>query len=230
MTNPNLTRVTEYTEDLMTPLDRPGSGRAGDPGLPDGEPGDEVAEALVAAGRHLIETVGIRRLRMDDVARQAGCGRATLYRRFATRDDLVWAVINGEIRRTLTDIARNIAPIPDLRDRIVEAFAVTLERVRANVLMRRLLQIEPDLLLPHLTTRGAAALAISRELMVTLLEEGRSRGELRRIETEITAELLVRVAHSMLLTPQGPIAIGDPVALRSFARTFIADPLFRPAA
>ena len=190
---------------------------------------DEVVEALLVAGRDLIEAFGIRRLRMDDVARQAGYGRATLYRRFATRDDLVWAVVNGEIRRTLLDIARHIAPISDLRDAIVEAFAVTLERVRANVLMRRLLQIEPELLLPHLTTGGAGALAIGRGLIVSLLEEGRSRGELRRIDAEITAELMVRVAHSMLLTPQGPVAIDDPVALRRFAKTFIADPLFRSA-
>jgi AcrR family transcriptional regulator len=190
---------------------------------------DGVAEALLDAGRELIEDFGIRRLRMDDVARQAGYGRATLYRRFATRDDLVRAVVDREMRRTLLGIGAQIAPIPDLRDRTVEAFAVTLEQVRGNDLMRRLLQIEPDLLLPHLTTGGAGALRIGRDLMAALLEEGRRRGELRGIDIQITAELLVRVAHSMLLTPDGPIAIDDPLALRSFARTFIADPLFHPS-
>lgn len=218
MTTPELTGVTGLLA---------GDAAAGWEGAADG--GDPVADALVEAGRSLIESFGIRRLRMDDVARQAGYGRATLYRRFATRDDLVWAVITREIRRTLLEIAERTAPIPDLRDRIVEAFAVTVEEVRANPLVRRLLQIEPDLLLPHLTTGGSGALAIGRQLMVQLLEEGRSRRELRHIDVPITADLLVRVAHSMLLTPDGPVAIDDPRALRTFARTFLADPVFRAA-
>lgn len=212
MTNPDLTRVNP---------------RPGVDGEPDGSEVDEVAEALVEAGRELIEAFGIRRLRMEDVARQAGYGRATLYRRFATREELVRAVVDREVRLTLWAIAHHVAPIPDLRDRVVEAFAITLERVRANSLVRRLLQIEPDLLLPHLTTGGTSALVIARVLMTRLLEEGRTRGELRHLDIEITAELLVRVAHSMLLTPEGPVAIDDPQALRAFARTFIADPLFR---
>lgn len=222
MTNSNLTEVTSIAGRL------PGAPAGG---LPDGSDGpDEVAEALLTAGRELIEAFGIRRLRMDDVARQAGYGRATLYRRFATRDDLVWAVVNREVTTTLTDIAQQIAPIPDLRDRVVEAFAVTLEEVRANALVRRLLQIEPDLLLPHLTTGGAGALDIGRDLMGRLLREAKVAGALRDVDVEVTADLLVRVCHSMLLTPAGPVAVDDPASLRAFARTFIADPLFRQPA
>jgi AcrR family transcriptional regulator len=188
---------------------------------------DDVAEALLTAGREMVEAFGIRRLRMDDVARQAGYGRATLYRRFATRDDLVWAVVTREVQATLLDISRQIAGVPDLGDRVVEAFAVTLERTRANRLLRRLLQIEPDLLLPHLTTRGTEALAISRRLLASLLREGQSRGELDGIDVDVAAELMVRLAHSMLLCPDGPVDIDDPVALRRFARAAFADPLLR---
>ncbi|MGI9016702.1 MAG: TetR/AcrR family transcriptional regulator [Euzebya sp.] len=192
------------------------------------DPADEVSEALLAAGREMIQSFGIRRLRMDDVARAAGYGRATLYRRFATRDDLVWAVVTREIHTTLLEISVQIRSISDLRERIVEAFAVTLERVRANPLLQRLLHIEADLLLPHLTTRGDEWLTLGRNLIIEMLKEGRSRGELRPIDIEVTAELMVRVAHSMTLTPRGLVAIDDPRALRTFARTFIADPVFRP--
>ncbi len=192
-----------------------------------GQDCDAVVEALILSGRELIETFGIRRLRMDDVARRAGYGRATLYRRFATRDELVWAVVTREVQQTLVQIGRLLTGVPDIGDRMVEAFAVTVEEVRGNLLMRRLLEIEPDLLLPHLTTGGDGALQISRRLMLSLLREARQGGALRGIDLPAAAELMVRLAHSMLLTPQGPVDLDDPAALRRFARDIIVDPLFR---
>jgi hypothetical protein len=43
---------------------------------------------------------------------------------------------------------------------------------------------------------------------------------------EVAAELVVRLAHSVLLCPGGPVDVEDPAALRTFARKALAEPLF----
>ncbi|MBA2947968.1 TetR/AcrR family transcriptional regulator [Streptomyces himalayensis] len=48
-------------------------------------------DRILAAARHLFATEGLG-VSMASVAREAGVGKATLSRRFATRDDLVNAV------------------------------------------------------------------------------------------------------------------------------------------
>ncbi|WP_170127897.1 TetR/AcrR family transcriptional regulator [Euzebya rosea] len=196
------------------------------------EPGqdDEVADALLVAARAQMETFGIRRLRMDDVAKQAGYGRATLYRRFATRDELVWAVIIREVRATLAEIEAAITDLATFRDRLVEAFAATVEKVRTHPLLQRLIQIEPDLLLPHLTTGAPDALSVARKPMRRLLQQGRDSGDLGPIDLDIAAEVMIRLAHSLVLTPGGPIEATDPAGLRRFAATHVVDPLLHLSA
>lgn len=190
---------------------------------------DEVVEALLVAARELMERTGIRRLRMDDVARSAGYGRATLYRRFATRDELVWAVVTREVARVLDAIEAATSSYPDLRDRLVEAFATTVEGVHRHTLLRRLLQLEPDLLLPHLTTGGADALGLARDHLARLLRQGRAAGQLGPIDVEVAADMVVRLVHSLLLTPGGPIPVEDPEALRRYADRHLVSPLLRLA-
>lgn len=208
MTSPDLTAVTSTA----------GGG--------DAMPEDEVAAALLDAAREQLTAFGIRRLRMDDVAKQAGYGRATLYRRFATRDDLVWAVVARETQSVLDAITAELAEVQGLRDRLVEAFVATVELLRGNVLLRRLIEIEPELVLPHLTTRGAGALEVPRRLVTELLREGKREGQLQGIDVEAAAEMVVRLAHSMLLCPAGPIDLDDGTSLRRFANASLADPIF----
>ena len=50
---------------------------------------------MLAATEHC-QDVGLSRVTMEDVARRAGLGRATLYRHFQSKDALVRAVILAE--------------------------------------------------------------------------------------------------------------------------------------
>lgn len=186
---------------------------------------DDLSERLLTAARQLMETFGIRRLRMDDVARRAGCGRATLYRRFSTRDDLVLAVVHRELSETLTAIEQDIVGLEDPSERLIEAFAATVERIGQHPLLRRLLQIEPDLILPKLTYEAAPLLDLARSRLVRLLTEGQQTGRMRPLDAPVVAETVLRLAHSLVVTPDGPIPTTDPTALRRFAWRYLAAPL-----
>jgi AcrR family transcriptional regulator len=63
------------------------------PKLP-GRPRDERADAaILEAARELLAEDGARDLRMSDVAERAGVGKATIYRRYDSKEELVTAVI-----------------------------------------------------------------------------------------------------------------------------------------
>ncbi|MCV7093287.1 TetR/AcrR family transcriptional regulator [Mycobacterium interjectum] len=56
-------------------------------------PGSSARERILAAAYELFSRRGIRAVGTDEVIERAGVARATLYRHFATKDDLVLAVL-----------------------------------------------------------------------------------------------------------------------------------------
>ena len=61
---------------------------------PLGRPREERADrAILAAAIELIAEQGVRDLRMDDVADRARVGKATIYRRYRSKDELVTAAV-----------------------------------------------------------------------------------------------------------------------------------------
>ena len=61
-----------------------------------GRPRDERADrAILRATLELMAETGAHELRMDDVARRAGVGKATIYRRYRSKGELITAAIAG---------------------------------------------------------------------------------------------------------------------------------------
>lgn len=97
------------------------------------DPGEGADHILDAAGA-MLATRGVGGATMVDVAQQAGCSRATLYRYFPTRDDLRPAYVNRAALRIAVDIRegrRRSSPAAELTRRI----QVGLSGVRADSLL-----------------------------------------------------------------------------------------------
>src|SRR5215217_3310862 len=63
---------------------------------PLGRPREERADrAILRAAIELIAAQGIRDLRMEDVADRARVGKATIYRRYRSKDELVTAAVSA---------------------------------------------------------------------------------------------------------------------------------------
>jgi len=98
-----------------------------------GERRSEVAadRILDAAGQLFTEhdpaSVG-----MNEIARAAGCSRATLYRYFDSRESLRTAYVHRETHRLGRELLPLIERIEDPRERLVAAITATLRMVREN--------------------------------------------------------------------------------------------------
>ena len=188
---------------------------------------DQTSARILDAALDRFTTFGVRRTTMDDIASAAGIGRATVYRRFAGRDDIVRAVILREMARFIGEVDAAVQAIDDPLERFVEGFVATLREARAHPLLRRLLEVEPDLLLPFLTLQGAPALSLSRAYLSGEFRRSQSEGHIRAdVDVDLVAEMLVRLCQSLLLTPDGMIEVDDDAGLRHLARAYLAPALF----
>jgi hypothetical protein len=73
--------------------------------------------------------------------------------------------------------------------------------VRRHPLLSRLLATEPNDVLPYLTLDGGPILTIAAAYLAEHIRAGVANGELTVADPDLVAEIMVRLAHSMVLTP-----------------------------
>lgn len=186
---------------------------------------DPVAVRILDAAVEAYLEQGIRRTSMDEVARRAGVGRATVYRKFAGRDELTTAVIARDAQRFFSEIGQATQTITDVADRFVEGLVIGLRWIREQPLLHRLLHTEPDLVLPALTLRAGPALAAIRSFLAEQYRIGDHSG--LRVDPDEVAEIVVRLAVSLTLTPETVLPLDSDEQVRETARRYLVRPAQR---
>jgi AcrR family transcriptional regulator len=181
--------------------------------------------------------VGVRRTSMGDVARRSRISPATLYRKFAGKSGLVEAVALREVRRFLADMDDTLEATRraggDAEEQVITLGLSVIDWIRRNRLLRRLLETEPELVLPLLTTQGTPVLTLGRTYLRGVLERLQREGVLPKYDPDPIAETLARLALSLALTPESVLPLDDDDAARALFRAHIVPALGlqgRPAA
>ncbi|MCP2290206.1 TetR/AcrR family transcriptional regulator [Nocardia amikacinitolerans] len=168
---------------------------------------------------------GIKRTSMVEVARRCGLSLATLYRRFASKSDLIEAVALRQTREFIDEVdgvlQRQVDRDASAEDQIVALFVAFVNGLRGNQLVHRLLATEPELVLPFLTVKGAPIIELGRDYVAEFVTRLQGEGKLPAYDPAPLAEMIARTAVSLALTPQTVIPFGDDAALREFARDHV---------
>ena len=180
-----------------------------------------MTDPVLDAALEAFEDVGVRRATMHDIARRARLGRATLYRRYADKEAVVEAVLLREMRRFVGWLDGRIDHITDPAEQIVECYVAVVGGLRAHSLLNRLIALEPADWLPGLTRDWGPVLAVARGHLAAKLRQHQAAGRLPAFDPEPAAEVFVRLAHSMLLTPSGCLPEDDDARTRAFARAHL---------
>lgn len=183
-----------------------------------GAPREPMTERILDAALAEFSEFGLRRVSVEDIRRRACVNRTTVYRRFATKNDLIAAVFQRWILRVLTETARAVADRPTVRERLVEGFVRSVLLVRTDPLVGRLLRSEPETFLPYLTTEGAPILRACREFLAAQCREAHPDPA---YDADAAAEIALRLAQSVVLTPDGWFDLQDEAALRGFATRYL---------
>jgi AcrR family transcriptional regulator len=196
-------------------------------GRPIGRPRDERADrAIVTAALELMAERGVRDLRMDDVAERAGVGKATIYRRYRSKDVLVSDAVAALVSEiAIPDTGSTRADLLALMGQAVEVYSDSL----AARLMPGVIE-EARRNPPLAATVREEFLAGRRAALRAVLERGVARGDLRGdLDYELALDVLGGAIFYRLLVTGGPIddRLGEGIVeliLRGFAPTRGAAP------
>jgi len=163
-----------------------------------GRPRSDVAhQAILDAFRDQLLAVGFTRLKLEHVAAQAGVGKATIYRRWASKEALALAV--------LLELTSPYIAVPELgstraeMEMLVGSVIRALTQTTAGPVIRALLSQfagNPALGDPF----RATVVRARREEVARVMARGIARGDLRPdADVEIATELLVGPVYFRLM-------------------------------
>lgn len=194
-----------------------------------GRPRSERADtAIRVAALSLLPEHGFRALSMEAVAARAGVSKATLYRRYKSKEDLV----ADTLRAVRTD-----ASVPDLGNVRAELLGLMKRRLTAvrwvpdapRVAARLLGDAANDARLQALVEE--TLIAPDRRTIGVVLERGIARGELRSdLDVHFAIDILYgAVIYRLVLSGEG-LAAGRPRRLEKLIDTLILGFASNPAA
>ena len=130
--------------------------------------------AYLDAARACILDVGWRRTTLTEVARRSGVSRMTIYRRWSDMPTLLGDLMTREWG--------GIAAAHQAEADLVEAMVATVRALRDNELFVRIVELDPELLLPYvLHRRGRSQQAILDLLEARLASAQEAGGSPRRL-------------------------------------------------
>jgi AcrR family transcriptional regulator len=139
-----------------------------------------------------------QRLDMHSLSRQAGVGRATLYRRVGNRERLLDEVIWWRARRLLVHQVRATAALAGVT-RIVAVIGGVLEAVERDRPLRAFLEADPEVALRILTGTRSRVQSGMTGALENLIELERGRGRFQAdLDTPTLAYAIVRICEGFL--------------------------------
>ncbi|WP_420752974.1 TetR/AcrR family transcriptional regulator [Rhodococcus sp. O3] len=178
---------------------------------------DPTDAAILAATMRCLSRHGLERTTVTDVATEAGVGRATVFRRFDTKEELLSRAFAWELDRLVTEFHAAIDSIEDPLERSVEWLVEAVRTVRNHPVARRF--VDDGVALPLLHDPQ-----ITTMLLTSVREELESTARETGIEfdTETAAEIISRFFASVWLAPElGPATASDD-GVRRIARTMLS--------
>ena len=174
---------------------------------------------LIDATLRCVARWGVAKTSLDDVAREAGCSRATVYRAFpGGKDALLDTVLTVEVHRFLDRVRTEVDAAGALEDALVAAMTEAGRTIATHDALQYLLAHEPELVLPTLAFRRFD------DLLAVIREAGGPM--LARFFPDATtaarvAEWAARVTLSYTLSPAAGVNTADEASVRSLVRTFV---------
>jgi AcrR family transcriptional regulator len=166
-------------------------------------------ERLVDAAEACVDRFGLAKTTLEDIAREAAVSRATVYRYFANRDELMLAVLLRDLERSqerdLEEFFEGATDPAAFGRALVEAAAYLLSAIRSSPKLQLLLQREGPGFSSTISGASEALFAQWIDDVAPYLAAAQTSGLLRvDLDAAETAEWVLRIILS-LLTIEAPI-------------------------
>ena len=167
-------------------------------------PDDAVSpdDALLDAARESILAVGWRRTTLTDVARRAGVSRMTLYRRWPDMRGLLADLMTREWTAATATVTAGNDPGTSLLAQVRRGVVLTARAIRDDELFAKIVDVDPELLLPYLLQRRGRSQELVLRLLEPMIAEGQRRKQIRKGDPMMLARTLLMSAQGFTLSVQ----------------------------
>jgi AcrR family transcriptional regulator len=190
-------------------------------------------EALLDATQACVLAVGVRRTTMTDVARRAGVSRMTLYRRYADVTSLMQALMTREFTQIIGEVEAEVAALATARERLVSAAVAGVDRLTRHPLFLRIVDVDPELLLPYITLRRGAFQRAAVGVFEARIADGVREESIAVADPAAAAraiELALRGFAFQMLAPGAEVERHQELSeLRTMLDRYLAPPAVAPA-
>lgn len=161
---------------------------------------ESTRDGYLDAARACILDVGWRRTKLTEVARRAGVSRMTIYRSWSDMQQLLGDLMtrewSGLVAATMAEHEPPRSPV----ERLVSDIVGTVQALRENELLVRIVELDPELLLPYLLSRRGR----SQDAILTLTDQAirtaQETGAMRAGDPTAMARCLLLAAHGFVLS------------------------------
>lgn len=159
-----------------------------------------TADRLLDAARESILSVGWKRTTLTDVARRAGVSRMTVYRTYPDMPALFGDLMTREWAEVVSAAVAVEEDDGDWPRRIATRLVAVVGALRGNDLFRRIVDVDPELLLPYLLDRRGRSQEAVLGLVAERIAEAQSVGDVREGDPAVLARTLVLASHGFVLS------------------------------
>ena len=185
------------------------------------EPGDPlgVRQRLLTSTYTCVSRYGLAKTTVEDVVKDSGVSRATIYRHFpGGRDELLRETVGWEIGRYFIRLADHVAGAPDLARLLEDGLVFARRSLLEHELLQKILVTEPERLLGLLSTEATKTLPFIADFLRPYLTRERQAGRVRPgVDLDAAADYLARSLLSLIGAP-GSFDLEDPDQVRSLVR------------
>ena len=164
---------------------------------------DPRTDAYLDAARACILDVGWRRTTLTEVARRAGVSRMTIYRAWPDMGSLLGDLMTREwvgIAAATQAAATDAAGADTTPDGIATAALSTVRALRDNELFVRIVELDPDLMLPYLLHRRGRSQEALVEILAAGIAAGQDAGAVRGGDPVLIARSLTLAGHGFVFS------------------------------
>jgi AcrR family transcriptional regulator len=185
------------------------------------QPNDPLTQRdrLLGATYQCVARFGLGKTTIEDVAKESGISRATIYRQFpGGRDELLLETVGWEIGNYLSALADHVRDAPDLEELLERGLVYAHRSVTEHVVLRKIMDTEPERLLPLLTTEAMKTIPFIAAFLQPYLRREAEAGRLRAgVDLDFAGDYLARAILSLIGAP-GRWDFDDPAQVEDLVR------------
>ena len=170
--------------------------------MPSTEPRAPAApdDALLDAARDCLLAVGWKRTTLTEIARRAGVSRMTMYRRRTDMQTLMADLMTREWSSIGTDAQLLADGATPTAAAVGGAVVEAAKALRDNPLFRKIVDVDPELLLTYLIRRRGRTQDALLQLLEARIRDGQASGSIRVGDPVAMARSVVLSAHGFVIS------------------------------